>query len=165
MKKKVNPVVDEAIVRLNMGDGPSRRKLLEGAGLFSATAAASALIAACTSSSSSSASSSASSSVSAAAGGHNPFPAVPNQQYFFLNDSETNEFYTPTKYGYSDAATLLGLPTPVWGGSATSADTEMVSFMNTAIAAKPAGIATTVIDSSMTTPVKNAMDAGIPVVT
>jgi simple sugar transport system substrate-binding protein len=41
----------------------------------------------------------------------------------------------------------------------------MVSFMNTAISAKAAGIATPVIDSSMTTPVKNAMDAGIPVVT
>ena len=35
-----------------MKDGPSRRRLLEGAGLFSATAAASALIAACSSSSS-----------------------------------------------------------------------------------------------------------------
>ena len=55
MRKKIDPVVDEAIETLNMKDGPSRRKLLEGAGLFSATAAASALIAACTSSSSSSA--------------------------------------------------------------------------------------------------------------
>jgi simple sugar transport system substrate-binding protein len=165
MKKKVDPVVDEAIERMNMGDGPSRRRLLEGAGLFSATAAASALIAACTSSSSSSASSSASSTVSAAAGGHNPFPAIPTQQYYFNNHADTNEFFTPTKYGYSDAATLLGLPTPVWGGSATSTDSEMVSFMNTAIAAKPAGIATSVIDSSMTTPVANAMNAGIPVIT
>jgi simple sugar transport system substrate-binding protein len=40
----------------------------------------------------------------------------------------------------------------------------MVSFMNTAISAKAAGIATPVIDSSMATPVKNAMDAGIPVI-
>ena len=55
MKKKVDPVVDKAIETLNIKDGPSRRRLLEGAGLFSATAAASALIAACTSSSSSSA--------------------------------------------------------------------------------------------------------------
>jgi len=37
--------------------------------------------------------------------------------------------------------------------------------MNTAIAAKPAGIATTVIDTAMTTPVANAMSAGIPVIT
>jgi simple sugar transport system substrate-binding protein len=163
MKKKVDPVVDEAIETLNMKDGPTRRKLIEGAGLFSATAAASALIAACTSSSSSSATSTASPTITS--GGHNPFPTLPTQQYYFNNHADTNEFFTPTKYGYADAATLLGLPTPIWGGSATSADSEMVSFMNTAIAAKPAGIATTVIDSSMTTPVANAMNAGIPVVT
>ncbi len=47
MRKKIDPVVDEAIETLNMKDGPSRRRLIEGAGLFSATAAASALIAAC----------------------------------------------------------------------------------------------------------------------
>ena len=40
MKDKVDPVVDEAIESLNMQDGPARRKLLKGAGLFSATAAA-----------------------------------------------------------------------------------------------------------------------------
>jgi simple sugar transport system substrate-binding protein len=163
MKKKVDPVVDEAIETLNMKDGPTRRKLIEGAGLFSATAAASALIAACTSSSSSSATSTASPAITS--GGHNPFPTVPAQQYYFNNHADTNEFFTPTKYGYADAAALLGLPTPIWGGSATSADSEMVSFMNTAISAKAAGIATTVIDSSMTTPVANAMNAGIPVVT
>ena len=38
--KKVDPKVDEAIQTLNMKDGPSRRKLLTGTGLVSATAAA-----------------------------------------------------------------------------------------------------------------------------
>jgi simple sugar transport system substrate-binding protein len=167
MKKKVDPVVDEAIETLNIKDGPSRRRLLEGAGLFSATAAASALIAACTSSSSSSASSTASATSSAiiSGGGHNPFPGLPTQQYYFNNHADTNEFFTPTKYGYADAAALLGIPTPIWGGSPSSADSQMVAFMNTAIAAKAAGIATSVIDASMTTPVANAMSAGIPVVT
>jgi simple sugar transport system substrate-binding protein len=155
---KVHPKVDEAIETLNMRDNPTRRRLLAGTGLVSAAGAASALLAACSSSSSSS------SSVAAAVSGHNPFPAVPNQKYYFNNHADTNEFFTPTKYGFADAATMLGIPTPIWGGSATSADTEMVSFMNTAISAKPGGIATTVIDSSMTTPVKSAMDAGIPVV-
>jgi simple sugar transport system substrate-binding protein len=159
MKKKVDPVVDEAIETLNMKDGPTRRRLLEGAGLFSATAAASGLIAACSSSSSTSA------AVSSGGGGHNPFPKVPSQQYYFNNHASTNEFFTPTQYGFQDAATLLGIPKPVWGGSPTSADSQMVAFMNTAISAKAAGIATTVIDSSMTTPVANAMNAGIPVVT
>src|SRR5579875_1403870 len=159
MKKKVDPVVDEAIETLNMKDGPTRRKLIEGAGLFSATAAASALIAACSSSSTTSA------AVSSSSGGRNPFPKVPNQQYYFNNHASTNEFFTPTQYGFQDAATLLGLPKPIWGGSPTSADSQMVAFMNTAISAKAAGIATTVIDSSMTTPVANAMNDGIPVVT
>ena len=38
--RKVDPKVDEAIQTLNMKDGPSRRKLLTGTGLVSATAAA-----------------------------------------------------------------------------------------------------------------------------
>ena len=154
--KRVDPKVDEAIQTLNMGDSPTRRKLLQGTGLVSATAAASALLAACSSSSS---------ATSAAGSGKNPFPTVPNQKYYFVNHADTNEFFTPTKYGFADAATLLGLPTPVWSGSATSADSEMVSALNTAVSAKAAGIATSVIDQSMATPVKNAMDAGIPVVT
>ena len=45
--RKIDPKVDEAIETLNMKDGPSRRRLLQGTGLISATAAASALIAAC----------------------------------------------------------------------------------------------------------------------
>ena len=45
--RRIDPKVDEAIETLNMKDGPSRRKLLAGTGLVSATAAASALLAAC----------------------------------------------------------------------------------------------------------------------
>src|ERR1700685_758662 len=69
MKKKIDPVVDEAIERLNMKDGPPRRKLLEGAGLFNATAAASALIDACSSSRSGSAAPTSAASASATAAG------------------------------------------------------------------------------------------------
>ena len=118
MKKKVDPVVDEAIETLNMKDGPSRRRLLEGAGLFSATAAASALIPACTSSSSSSATStssaSATSTAQAAAGN---FPSTPPWQFWFVNHVTTNLFFVPTQNGMADAAKLLGLPGPKWGGS------------------------------------------------
>jgi len=164
MRKKIDPVVDEAIETLNMKDGPSRRRLLEGAGLFSATAAASALIAACTSSSSSTAAptGSASGTANAAAGN---FPKTPPWQFWFVNHVTTNLFFVPTQNGMKDAAALLGLPAPKWGGSTTSSATEMVSYLNTAIAAKANGIATTVITAtSFTTPVKNAMDAGIPVI-
>ena len=57
--EKFDPKVDEAIQTLNMKDGPTRRKLLTGTGLVSATAAASALLAACSSTSSSGSSSTA----------------------------------------------------------------------------------------------------------
>ena len=165
MKKKVDPVVDEAIETLNMKDGPTRRRLIEGAGLFSATAAASALIAACTSSSSSSASSSASASATASTAGN--FPKTPPWQFWFVNHVYTNVFFVPTQYGFADAAALLGIPTPKWGGSAsTSSVSQMSSFLETAISAKANGIATTVINATgFTTPVMDAMNAGIPVVT
>jgi simple sugar transport system substrate-binding protein len=163
MKKKVDPVVDEAIETLNMKDGPSRRRLLEGAGLFSATAAASALIAACTSSSTSTATTTSPTATAKAVVGN--FPATPAWQFWFVNHVTTNLFFVPTQNGMADAAKLLGLPTPKWGGSTTSTATDMVSYLNTAIAAKANGIATTVINAtSFTTPVANAMNAGIPVI-
>jgi len=163
MKKKIDPVVDEAIETLNMKDGPSRRRLLEGAGLFSATAAASALLAACTSSSSSSAAPTAAASSAKAVAGN--FPATPAWQFWFVNHVTTNLFFVPTQNGMADAAKLLGLPTPKWGGSTTSTASEMVSYLNTATAAKANGIATTVINAtSFTAPVMNAMNAGIPVI-
>jgi simple sugar transport system substrate-binding protein len=90
MKKKVDPVVDEAIETLNMKEGPTRRRLIEGAGLFSATAAASALIAACTSSSSSSASSGSSSSSTGVQATGGVFPKTPAWQFWFVNHADTN---------------------------------------------------------------------------
>ncbi|HEX8006348.1 MAG TPA: substrate-binding domain-containing protein [Trebonia sp.] len=158
--RKVDPAVDEAIETLNMKDGPSRRRLLSGAGLFSATAAASALISACTSSSSTSA------AVKSGSGSKNPFPQVPGQQYWFVNHADTNEFFTPTKYGYSDAAALLGIPTPNWGGDPNSVIANMVTYFNQAVSAKAAGIAlASISDTSFTQPVSSAMSAGIPVIT
>ncbi len=155
--RKVDPKVEEAVETLNMKDGPSRRKLLSGTGLVSATAAASALLAAC---------SSGPSTASAAKDTVGNFPKTPKWQYWFVNHVYSNPFFVPTQYGFQDAAALLGIPTPKWGGSAaTSSVPEMVSFLNTAIAAKAAGIATTVISATgFTAPVKKAMDTGIPVV-
>ena len=165
MKKKVDPVVDEAIETLNMKDGPSRRRLLEGAGLFSATAAASALIAACTSSSSSSASSSSTTAAAKAAAGN--FPTTPRWKFTFVNHVTDNAFFTPTQYGFQDAAALLGLPTPEWGALVHSADGAHHAVRpNNAVAAKASGIATTVVSAtSFTTPINSALGAGIPVIT
>ena len=156
MKDKVDPVVDEAIESLNMQDGPARRKLLKGAGLFSATAAASALISACTSSSNSNA------GTSKNVAGN--FPTTPKWQFWFVNHVTTNPFFTPTQYGLADAAALLGLPTPKWGGSETSTVSQMTTYLNTAVSAKADGIAVAVIDqNAFKSPVENAMNKGIPV--
>lgn len=156
----VDPKVDEAIQTLNMKDGPTRRKLLRGAGLVSASAAASALLAACSSNNN------AAHAAGAAAGN---FPKVPAWKFWFVNHVTTNLFFVPTQFGMADAASLLGIPKPNWGGSQGSIPAEMVNYMKTAIAGGANGIATTVInaspsDTTFSGPVKQAMDAGIPVV-
>jgi simple sugar transport system substrate-binding protein len=163
--RKIDPKVDEAIQTLNMKDGPSRRKLLTGTGLVSATAAASALLAACTSSSNTSSGTVKITESGAAAVAGN-FPKTPGWKFYFVNHVTTNAFFTPTQYALADAAALLGLPTPVWGGSTNSVISDMVSNFDTAVAAGAAGIALAAISSTaFTAPVSSAMSKGIPVVT
>ena len=155
--RKVDPVVDEAIETMNLKDGPTRRRLLGVAGLFSATAAASALISACTSSTTSSASS---------GGAVGNFPSTPKWQFWFVNHVTTNPFFTPTQYGMADAASLLGLPQPKWGGSQNSVISEMTNYFQQAVAAKADGIAVSAIShTAFTAPVQSAMQGGIPVIT
>jgi len=155
--RKVDPKVEEAVETLNMKDGPTRRRLLGGTGLISATAAASALLTACGSSSS---------TANAAKNVAGNFPRTPPWQFWFDNHVTTNLFFVPTQSGFADAAALLGIPKPKWGGSQNSVVPQMVSYMNTAIAAKANGIAVPVISATaFTTPVANAMNAGIPVIT
>ena len=132
--RKVDPKVEEAIETLNMKDGPTRRRLLSGTGLFSATAAASALLTACGSSSTQRPT-----RPRTRSGTSRRRPAW---QFWFVNHVTTNLFFVPTQFGFADAAALLGLPTPKWGGSQNSIIPQMVSYMNTAIAAKANGIAT-----------------------
>src|SRR5215471_8863302 len=163
MKKKIDPVVDEAIETLNMKDGPSRRRLLEGAGLFSATAAASALIAACSSSSSSGA---APTSTAKAAAGN--FPTTPKWKFTFVCHVTDNAFFTPTQYGFQDAAALLGIEVPAWTGALSTQPTvpTMLSAFNAAVTASSPGIATTVVSATaFTNPINGALQSGIPTVT
>src|SRR4029077_5310868 len=76
----------------------------------------------------------------------------------------TNEFFTPTKYGYADAAALLGLPTPNWGGDPNSNQANMINYMQSAISAKADGIALAAIsDTAFTGVVSSVMNSGIPV--
>ena len=167
MRKKIDPVVDEAIETLNMKDGPSRRRLLEGAGLFSATAAASALIAACSSRVKQFGAGERSSASSAAAAAGN-FPSTPKWKFTFVNHVTDNSFFTPTQYGFQDCAALLGLPTPAWTGALSTQPTvpTMLSAFQAAVTAGSPGIATTVVSAtSFIAPINSALAAGIPVVT
>jgi simple sugar transport system substrate-binding protein len=156
--RKADPKVEEAIETLNMKDGLSRRTLLSRAGLVNASAAAAALLTACGSPSSTLA--------AAAKSTAGDFPSSPAWQFWFVSHAYSKPFFVPVQYGFQDAAALLHIPVPRWGGSAsTSSVPEMVSFLDSAIAAKANGIATTVINSTgFTAPVARAMNAGIPVV-
>jgi simple sugar transport system substrate-binding protein len=154
--RNVDPKVEEAIDTLNMKDGPTRRKLLSGAGLVSATAAASALLAAC---------SSGTTEGSTAKQTAGDFPSTPAWKFTFVNHVTTNPFFVPTQYGLADAAALLNIPKPAWTGSDKSSVPDMVSATNSAISSKANGIAVAVISSTaFTQPVTNAMNDGIPVV-
>jgi simple sugar transport system substrate-binding protein len=163
--KRIDPKVDEAIQTLNMKDGPSRRRLLAGTGLVSAAGAASALLTACTSASTSSNGTVKITESGAAAVAGN-FPHTPAWKFWFVNHADTNEFFTPTKYGYADAAALLGLATPNWGGDPNSNQANMINYMKSAISSKANGIALAAIsDTAFTSVVSQSMDSGIPVVT
>jgi len=157
MRKKIDPTVEEAVDTIGLGV-VARRRLLSGAGLVSASAAASALLAACSSSSSG--------STKAGAGGPKAgnFPATPKWKFVFVNHVTTNSFFTPTQYGAQDACALLNCQFQ-WTGSQNSVVPEMVNALNSAISAKADGIAVAVVDkTAFKTPVDNALNAGIPVV-
>jgi simple sugar transport system substrate-binding protein len=157
---KIDPKVDEAIQTLNMKDGPTRRRLIQGTGLVSATAAASALLAACGSNGSSTA--------QAAKDTAGNFPSTPKWKFTFINHVTDNSFFTPTQYGFADAAALLGIQTPSWTGATSTQPTvpTMLTSFNAAIAASSPGIASTVVSATaFTSPIAKALSAGIPVVT
>jgi simple sugar transport system substrate-binding protein len=96
---------------------------------------------------------------------HPLFASHPAYKFTFVNHVTTNTFFTATRYGLGDAATILGIPTPQWTGSAVSATSDMINALNVAIAGKVNGIATTIIaPTSFNDPVDRALTAGIPVV-
>lgn len=151
--RKVDNVVEQAVDTLGLS-GLTRRRLLAGTGLASASMAASALLAAC---------------APAQPAGGGPvgvgnFPATPKWKFVFVCHVTTNSFFTPTQYGANDAAALLGCEYQ-WTGSKDSIVAEMVNATTTATTAKADGIALAVVDkSAFREPVDRALDAGIPVV-
>src|SRR5262245_2477644 len=150
MRKKVHPKVDEAVETLNLPP-MTRRRLVQGAGLVSASLAASTLLTACTDD-----------PATAAAIGN--FPATPRWKFVLVCHVTTNPFFTPTQYGAEDACKLLGIDYQ-WTGSVNSVVAEMVDATNSAIAARADGIGLCVVDKdAFRGPVGQALDAGIPVV-
>ena len=153
---KVDPVVEQAVDTLDL-NRVTRRRLLGGIGLTSASLAASALLAACTNNDNKSGD-----SASATAAGD--FPSTPKWKFVFVCHVTTNSFFTPTQYGAQDACALLNCEFQ-WTGSKDSIVAEMVNATNAAISAKADGIALAVVDkNAFNAPVDQALSAGIPVV-
>ena len=152
MAAELPRVVEEAAERLDPR-GVTRRRLLAGTGLTSASLAATALLSACSKSDNK--------TTSDAIGN---FPKTPNWKFVFINHVTTNPFFTPTQYGAEDACKLLGCSYQ-WTGSQNSVVAEMVNATNTAISGKADGLAIAVVDkSAFKGPVDQALNAGIPVV-
>jgi simple sugar transport system substrate-binding protein len=152
---KVEPVVEQAVEELGL-NRITRRRLLGGVGLTSASLAASALLAACTNNDDQSG--------EGAAATAGDFPETPRWKFVFVNHVTTNPFFTPTQYGAQDACALLNCEFQ-FTGSKDSNVAEMVNATNTAISAKADGIAVAVVDKdAFRAPVDQALDAGIPVV-
>jgi len=148
---KSHPKVTEAVDTLDLNP-VTRRRLLTGTGMFSASLAATALLGAC------------SDKQQSAAGEIGNFPKTPKWKFVFVNHVTTNPFFTPTQYGAEDACKLLGVGYQ-WTGSKDSIVAEMVNATNTAITGKADGLALAVVDkSAFKAPVDQALDAGIPVV-
>ncbi len=148
---KVHPKVEEAVETLNLNP-MTRRRLLRGTGLVSASLAASALLAACTD------------DPDVPEGAVGNFPATPPWKFAFVCHVTTNPFFTPTQYGAEDACKLLGVQFQ-WTGSVNSVVAEMVDATNAAVTAQADGIALAVVDKdAFANPVDRALAAGIPVV-
>jgi simple sugar transport system substrate-binding protein len=158
----VDPVVEQAIDTLGLR-GLTRRRLLGGAGLASASLAATALLSACSDDANGNESGKATGANSGAAIGN--FPSTPKWRFVFVCHVTTNPFFTPTQYGATDACKLLGCEFQ-WTGSKDSIVAEMVNATRTAVTAKADGLALAVVDkTAFREPVDQALDAGIPVVT
>ena len=87
-------------------------------------------------------------------------------KYHFVMDCHvtTNSFFTATVYGIQDACAITGCSYQ-WTGSTNSIVGQMVSAMNSAIAAKASGIGVCLIDNTaFNNPVDSALSHGIPVI-
>ncbi len=150
--RRIHPKVEEAVDTLDLNP-VTRRRLLTGTGLASASLAATALLTACSEQ-----------KAQSGASGAGNFPQTPKWKFVFVCHVTAHPFFTPTQYGLADACALLNCDSQ-WTGSQNAVVGDMVNAINAAVSAKADGIATTVVDAkAFTAPVAKALDAGIPVV-
>ncbi|MEM5295994.1 sugar ABC transporter substrate-binding protein [Burkholderia sp. JPY481] len=134
----------------NNSFNPTRRGLMQGAGLGAALSLMGAL-------------GGADGLIGSAQAAESAFPSHKKWKIVFVNHVTTNPFFVPTQYGIQDACSLLNMDYQ-WTGSATSDAGEMVRAVNSAIAAKADAIAVPIVDpSAFDKPIQAALDAGIPV--
>ncbi len=92
------------------------------------------------------------------------FASHPKYHFFMVNHVTTNSFFTATIYGIQDACAITG-SSYTWTGSNNSIVGQMVAAMNSAVAAKAAGIGVCLIDNTaFNGPVNTALSHGIPVI-
>jgi simple sugar transport system substrate-binding protein len=92
------------------------------------------------------------------------FAPHPKYHFVMVCHVTTNGFFTATQYGIADACAITGC-SATWTGSQNSITNEMVSAMNSAIAAKASGIGVCLInDTAFNAPVDTALNKGIPVI-
>ena len=92
------------------------------------------------------------------------FVSHPKYHFVMVNHVTTNSFFTATIYGCQDACALTGCSFQ-WTGSQNSIAGQMVSAMNSAIAARARGIGVCLInDTAFNAPVNTALSHGIPVI-
>jgi simple sugar transport system substrate-binding protein len=90
------------------------------------------------------------------------FASHPKYHFYMVNHVTTNSFFTATIYGIQDACAITS-STYSWTGSNNSIISQMVSAINSAIAAKAAGIGCPLIDNTaFNAPVNTALSHGIP---
>jgi simple sugar transport system substrate-binding protein len=163
-------VTGDAIERLEwderkLPDDPRKRfKQMTRRTALTGSAAAIAAIALEACGGSSSTSSQAASTPVSTNGGSGTFGTSKSNKFVMVNHVTTNSFFTATIYGCQDACALTGSSFQ-WTGSTDSIVNQMVSAMNSGIAAKANGIGVCLIDNtSFNAPTDQALSAGIPVI-
>ena len=162
-------LLGDSVERLEFGerrepDSPAKRmrQITRRTALTGGAAGVAALaLQACCSSSSKSSSASAASSGSVADA---IYGSSKKFHFTMVNHVTTNVFFGPTQNGAADACKLLNCSYQ-WTGSQSSNVGQMVDSLNTAIDSKVDGIATSLISATaFNAPVKQALAAGIPVI-